>query len=163
MDPEEEGGAPVTQAGKHPFQVTGTLTLNQVATTQSVKGDVEGHPVALAKDLAGLLPPGLIGNPTPFPKCSVTQLIGRGGCPPQSVIGIASVTVNEPVSFGGLSTFTLVRSWIWNRRMGRPRGSGSSVRVVPVYLDARVRSGGDYGVTLSSAIFLRSRRSCRIN
>ncbi len=150
VDPEEEGGAPVTQAGKHPFQVTGTLTLNQVATTQSVKGDVEGHPVALAKDLAGLLPPGLIGNPTPFPKCSVPQLIGRGGCPPQSVIGIASVTVNEPVSFGGLSTFT---SPIVDMEPARGEAArfGFIGASVPVYLDARVRSGGDFGVTLSSS------------
>jgi hypothetical protein len=61
--PEEEGGGPAVQAGGHPFQVTGTLTMNQTVTTaHGYKDKLEAHPVALAKDLAGLLPPGLIGT-----------------------------------------------------------------------------------------------------
>ena len=149
VSPEEEGGAPTTQAGKHPFQVTGTLTVNQTAMTTSSKDKPEGHPVALAKDLAGLLPPGLIGNPTPFQKCTVVQLNGDG-CPPASVVGVVSVTLNEPVSFGGLVTFTAPIADMEPAR-GEAARFGFFAATIPVYLDAHVRSGGDYGVTLSSS------------
>jgi len=146
VTPEEEGGSPTTQAGQHPYQVTGTLTMNQTAISHSVKGNVEGHPVALAKDLAGLLPPGLIGNPTPFGKCSVTQL-DHGECPADSVIGVVTVTVNEPVSFGGLATFTTPIANM-EPAVGEAARFGFFAASVPVFLSARVRSGGDYGVTL---------------
>jgi hypothetical protein len=148
--PEEEGGAPTVQAGKHPFQVTGTLTVNQTATTaHGFKGKLEAHPVALAKDLAGLLPPGLIGNPTPFAKCAVTQL-DHGECPPASVVGVATVTVDEPVAFGGLATFTTPVANMEPAR-GEPARFGLFAASVPVFLNAHVRSGGDYGVTLGSS------------
>jgi hypothetical protein len=146
--PEEEGGAPTVQAGQHPFQITGTLTVNQTAPTLSVKEKLEAHPVALAKDLAGLLPPGLIGNPTPFVKCTVSQLDAKG-CPPASVIGVATITVNEPVSFGGLATFTSPIA-IMQPAHGEAARFGFFTAIVPVYLEAHVRSGGDYGITLGS-------------
>jgi hypothetical protein len=147
--PEEEGGAPAVQAGGHPFQVTGTLTVNQTATTpQGFGGKLEAHPVALAKDLAGLLPPGMIGNPTPFAKCSVTQL-DVSDCPPASIVGIATVTVDEPVAFGGLATFTAPVANMEPAR-GEPARFGLFAASVPVFLDVHVRSGGDYGVTIGS-------------
>jgi len=150
VSPEEEGGAPAVQAGKHPFQVTGTLTLNQTATTGEAESTKrEGHPVALAKDLAGLLPPGLIGNPSPFPKCTVAQL-EHGACPPASVIGVATITVNEPVGFGGLATFTSPIS-IMEPAHGQAARFGFYTAITPVYLEAHVRSGGDYGITLGSS------------
>jgi len=43
LTPEEEGGTADTQAGSHPFQVTGTLTLNQTA---------EAEPAQLPKEVA---------------------------------------------------------------------------------------------------------------
>lgn len=146
VTPEEEGGALTTQAGRHPFQLTGTLTLNQTATT---RGGLEGHPVALAKDLASLLPAGLIGNPTPFPDCTVVQL-KDSGCPPASVIGIASLTVDEPGILGGLGTFTTPIANMEPAR-GEAARFGFFAAIVPVYVDLRVRSGGDYGVTFSSS------------
>jgi hypothetical protein len=146
--PEEEGGGPTVQAGKHPFQVTGTLTMNETGTSFSVKDKLEGHPVALAKDLAGLLPPGLIGNPTPFARCSITQL-DHVECPPASVVGVVTATVNEPVSFGGLATFTTPIANMEPAR-GEPARFGFFAASVPVFLNAHVRSGGDYGITLGS-------------
>ncbi len=62
---EEEGGAPDRKAGSHPYQLTTTLALNQ-----SYNPD---EPPALVKDLNFKLPPGLIGNPTPFPQCPVSK------------------------------------------------------------------------------------------
>jgi len=65
LDPEEEGGAPDTQAGSHMFQLTTTLALNQTALAA---------PVQLTKDLHFNLPPGLVGNATAIPQCTLKQL-----------------------------------------------------------------------------------------
>jgi len=62
---------PDTQAGSHPFQLTTTLTLNQVAGAHPNEAEL----VALAKDLNFKLPPGLIGNPTPVPQCQLAVFL----------------------------------------------------------------------------------------
>jgi hypothetical protein len=140
---EEEGGGVDSQAGSHPFQVTGTLTLEQTAA---------GEPAQLPKDLIGELPPGLIGNPTVFTKCTISQFFNQT-CVPQSVLGVAMITIKEPTLFASgnhIGTFTLP---IVNLE---PSG-GEAARfgfllpgIAPVFLDATVRTGGDYGVTLGS-------------
>jgi hypothetical protein len=149
MAPEEEGGAPDTQAGSHMFQLNTTLTLNQTA---------EGNPAALAKDLSFKLPPGLIGNPTPFPQCTLSQFdtidprggqFGQNFCPPQTAVGVALITINGQTA--GLSpgpyTFT-VPVFNVEPSFGEPARFGFSLPRAPVVLDASVRTGGDYGVTV---------------
>ncbi len=64
VTPLNEDGAPATQAGSHPFQLTTTLVLNQTAGRQ---------PVALPKDLSFHLPPGLIGNPNAVSQCTMAN------------------------------------------------------------------------------------------
>ncbi len=140
---EEEGGGIDSQAGSHPFQVTGTLTLEQTAA---------GEPAQLPKDLIGELPPGLIGNPTVFTKCTIAEFFNQT-CVPQSVLGVAMITIKEPTVFTGgdhIGTFTLP---IVNLE---PSG-GEAARfgfllpgIAPIFLDATIRTGGDYGVTLGS-------------
>jgi hypothetical protein len=159
LEPEEEGGAIDTQAGSHPFQLTTTLALNQTA---------DGHPVALTKDLNFKLPPGLIGNPVPFPQCTLAQfLTAKNGeledeCSAQTALGIASVHVDEPVFIGLIE----IPEPLFNLEpaTGEPARFGFYVPGgVPVLLDTSVRTGGDYGVTVSVdnitqiAAFIRSR------
>jgi hypothetical protein len=150
LAPEEEGGAPDTQAGSHPFQLTTTFTLNQTA---------DGRPVHLAKDLHFKLPPGLVGNPTPFPQCTLAQFntIGSsatsGGlnlCPAQSAVGVALITISA-ASAGlgeGAETFTVP---IFNLEpaVGEPARFGFELPRAPVFLDTVVRTGEDYGVTVN--------------
>ncbi|MGH2834989.1 MAG: hypothetical protein ACRDK4_00410 [Solirubrobacteraceae bacterium] len=143
LAPEEEGGQPDTRAGSHPFQLTTTLALNQVASAQ---------PAALTKDLAFKLPPGLIGNPTPFPQCTLTRFLTRveaqgDECSPSTVVGVARVTVNEP-AHTHLITFT-VPLFNLEPAAGEPARFGFLVFVTPVVIDTSVRTGGDYGVTAS--------------
>jgi hypothetical protein len=151
VTPEEEGGSLATHAGAHPFQVTGTLTLNQRAGGLNKSGThYEAHPVALPKDLVGLLPAGLIGNPSPLAQCKLT-LFFHNRCPQQSVIGVAMIGATEPISVGGTGMFT---DAIVNLEPshGEPARFGFAVtEAAPVFLDAHVRSGGDYGVTLSAS------------
>ncbi len=152
LAPEEEGGALDTQAGSHPFQLNTTLTLNQTA---------DANPVALTKDLKFKLPPGLIGNPTPFPQCTLGQfltVVGSGPhntnpnnlCSPQTAVGVAMITINEPEGHFGkpVATFTIP---VFNLEpsVGEPARFAFLVFSTPVFLDTSVRTGGDYGVTVS--------------
>jgi hypothetical protein len=156
---EEEGGAPTTQAGAHPFQFTTTITVNQnrdVKPLEGLKSEPEVTPAALAKDLNFRLPPGLIGNPTPFPQCTYAQfftVINSGNeneCPSDTAVGVAVATVHEPATVG---TATIVEPvFSLEPRNGEPARFGFYVTLAnsPVFIDTAVRTGGDYGVTASA-------------
>ena len=101
MRPEEAGGSTDTQAGSHPFQLTTTIAFNEGFEGHSFAGKlVAGKPVAMVKDLHFNLPPGLIGNPTPFAHCPLGQFL-RKKCSSQTVVGVARVFVAVPVVFRG--------------------------------------------------------------
>jgi hypothetical protein len=162
---EEEGGSLDTQAGSHPFQVTGTVGFNQGAETIS-GGKPVVFPAALAKDIDTLLPPGLIGDPTPFATCSTAQFthikagaevaeVGnpvRNECPARTAVGVASVTVEEP-DLIGFTTFTVP---VFNLvpAFGEPARFAFVIPAagVIVTLDTSLRSGPgeDYGITVSA-------------
>ena len=155
MRPEEAGGAPDTQAGSHPFQLTTTVGFNE---TYEGRENNEGQPVgggtvpALAKDLHFNLPPGLIGNPTPFAQCPLGDFLKAGEqedkneCSAQTAIGVARVILNVP-KFGTspfvVPLFNIVPS------VGEPARFGFIVYGVPVLLTTKLRTGGDYGVTVN--------------
>jgi len=148
VTPEEEGGQPANRAGEHPFQVTGSLTLNQTASSlDPFSGDYEVHPVALAKDLIGLLPPGLVGNPTPFPPCKLAAFYNRD-CSQQSVVGVALVTYDEDEIAGLIKAVTPIV--VLEPAHGEPARFGFFTSV-PTILDTHVRAGGDYGITLGAS------------
>jgi hypothetical protein len=148
LTPEEEGGVPATQAGSHPFQLTTTMTLNQTADAQ---------PVALAKDLHFELPPGLIGNPSPFPQCTSKQFLtqlnepGENECPPQTAVGVAIITIDSEGLLGAPGTALPITVPVFNLEpnVGEPARFGFIPGGVPVFLDTSVRTGGDYGVTVT--------------
>ena len=148
MTPEEEGGAPTTQAGSHPFQLTTALLLNQT-------GD-PSKPAGKAKDLNFKLPPGLIGNPTPFPQCTLAQFLsetpGQGTtlnlCSPKAAVGVAVITIYENSFFGGVVSLP-VPLYNLTPAVGEPARFGFLIEEDPVILDTSVRTGGDYGVTVS--------------
>jgi hypothetical protein len=140
---EAEGGGPATQAGSHPFQLTTTFALNQ--TSDQVK------PPALAKDLRFDLPPGLIGNPTPFPQCSQADFakeLGEGvdGCPNDTAVGVAVITFDEPL-YSGAVTFPAP---LFNLKPspGEPARFGFEIVGTLNVLDTSVRTGGGYNVVV---------------
>jgi hypothetical protein len=151
---EDEGGAPDTQAGSHPFQLTDTLNLNQTADLNSLSEKAKVDPVEPVKDLFFKLPPGLIGNPTAIPRCTIKQFFTRPNsldeneCPVQSAIGVAVVNIREP-SLAGAITFT-VPLFNVEPLIGEPARFGFWVIVgnAPVLLDTSIRTGSDYGVTV---------------
>jgi hypothetical protein len=154
LTPEEEGGAPDTQAGSHPFQLTTTLELNTNTVPVFVFSDaLEVQPLALTKDLRFNLPAGLLGNPTPLPKCSVrvfTEEEHTGvNCPEDTVVGVAtpittSIYNNTHVPFAfSTPLYSLEPS------VGEPAKFGFQTLAGPVILDTSVRTGGDYGVVVT--------------
>jgi hypothetical protein len=144
LRPEAADGSPDTQAGSHPFQLTSVIALNQTS-------DITKPPAAV-KDLRFNLPPGLIGNPTPFPQCPLTKFLGnalegQNFCPDNTVVGIASVSFSFPV--GGSPATIAVPLFALVPSIGEPARFGFDVLNVPVYLDTSVRTGSDYGVTVT--------------
>jgi hypothetical protein len=150
LTPEEENGEPDSRAGTHPFQLTTSLAFNQ---------NTGEEPVALPRNLQFNLPPGLIGNPQATPRCSETRfdtlessteeaLLAVNQCPGNTAVGIAQVTVTEP--FLSAAPFAVtVPVFNMEPGPGEPARFGLLVVKVPVVLDTSVRTGGDYGVTVS--------------
>lgn len=139
------------QAGGHP-DVSISFELKQdPSTVLNAFGFRE--PYATTRNLSFELPPGLLGNPNAVPQCSALQfqaeagLAAEGGCPAGSQIGVARLNLYE---LGGGNPF------IEPIFLLKPPGGESVARLgvvaglYPVYLEAHLRSGGDYGVTASS-------------
>ena len=111
-------------------------------------------PAELPKDLKFNLPPGLIGNPTPFPQCTIKDFetkvnggTGQNGCDAQTALGVARIVFSEQ-RFVGLQTF-IGPLFNLEPARGEPARFGFFVHENPVILDTSVRTGGDYGVTVS--------------
>jgi hypothetical protein len=145
VTPETEDGVADTQAGSHPFQTTFTLQLNQGEAFEGFDGgEPEAEPAGSIKDFRAKLPPGLIGNPTPFARCTMPQFQAET-CPVASVVGAATVVVNEP-QVTGLKTI-LTHVYNLEPSPGEPARFGFlPTKETPVFIDSSVRSGEDYGI-----------------
>lgn len=95
---EEQGGAPATQAGSHPYAMTTTLDMNTVLNAAS-----EEVPDQDLRELKVELPPGFVGDPDAAPTCpteafNTLQQGGYNDCPDASSIGVIAVRL-EPGPF----------------------------------------------------------------
>ena len=151
---EDAGGGADTQAGSHPFQFTTVFDLKTALQFNPGFGKNTPTPAQLPKDVIVRLPPGLVGNPTAYPRCSLklflTVAAERSLCPSDTVVGVASVTVTE--SNPGVTNTGLIARVvpIFNVEPGpgEPARFGFAPNNLPVLLDASVRTGGDYGITV---------------
>jgi hypothetical protein len=132
-------GTTDTQAGSHPFEATFSFDLNQ-AGAKTAGGSL--------RDLSVALPPGLVGDPTVVPQCTLQQLHSAllGGCPASTQIGIDKPVLPEP---GGAPFTPVVAVYNMVPPPGVPAEFGFTAIGVNVLLDAQVRSGSDYGITES--------------
>jgi hypothetical protein len=137
---EQQGGAIDTQAGSHPFQFTTTFNLNQT---------FEGEPVGLPKDVRFNLPPGLVGNPTPLPQCTIGQFLAikenGNECASDTAIGVTRTVIN----LGGQVETAVSPIFNLEPQAGEPARFGFYAIIAPIILDTSVRTGGDYGVTVT--------------
>ncbi len=141
-----ESGTPAVQAGSHPFQLTTTLTFNQI-----LQGGLR-VPVAMPKDLRFDLPPGLVGDPDAVTQCSLKDfnalVLETNLCSPSSVVGVATITGYEVLQPPDFTRTVPVFNLVPGR--GEPARFGFVViGKVPIVIDTSVRTGGDYNVTAS--------------
>ncbi len=149
---EEEGGSTDTQAGSHPFQLTTTFNVtSHMEKVTNFVGEApvdEIRPEDFTKDLRFNLPPGLVGNPTPLPKCSI-HLFEENNCPANTMVGVATPVVAY-YKLGSVVPFAEVRQLIsLEPNIGEPARFGFQTVAGPVFLETSVRTGGDYGVVVT--------------
>lgn len=132
LNPE---GDPATQAGVHPYEAYTKIKFNKEGLLP------EGN----FKDLRTILPAGLIGNPNATPTCTIADfqegedVLERGQCPDNTVIGVAKV---ETVVFG------LIWAPVYNLvpDPGRPARFGFHILTANIFINPSVRTGDDYGL-----------------
>ena len=137
-------GTSDVQAGSHPYALTVAFALNNTR-----EGEEETPAGGEARGLDFKLPPGLVGNPTAVPECS-RELFDDGeiaieehqGCPASSQIGLVRVLAKGLGKGGVFPVFNIVPPPGVAALFGFEITGGATV-----FLDARVRSGGDDGIT----------------
>ncbi len=162
VTPEEENGIPDTQAGSHPFQLTTTLIANSQAVKIVEEAKVtdqiwspQVQPLAFTKDLRFTLPPGLVGNPTPLPKCSVHLFLqfftskGQVHCPDNTVVGVSTPITTTFQGNGSEPRALSFPVYMLEPSVGEPAKFGFPTPIGPVILDTSVRTGGGYGVVVT--------------
>src|SRR5262249_9760882 len=148
---------PSTQAGGHPFSVSTLLALNLTTSAYPSTGGLLVPAGGAAKELQVELPPGFIGNPQNTPQCPVA-LLSHSNCPKNTAVGFAKnvLTGQSGVGIeGGRSKLFSPSpspestSMVFNLEPppGHPAEFGFCfLNCVPLVLDAKLRSGTDYGV-----------------
>jgi len=140
-----EASVSTTQAGGHPDLMIGF----RLKTDPSSPADLTGlhEPYARTKQISVAVPAGVIGNPNAVETCTVerflTSMVG-GGCPAASQVGVTEIGL---YSFGFRYTEP-----VYN--LPAPGGDtvarlGFFASNLPNYINIRVRSDGDYGLTAS--------------
>jgi hypothetical protein len=118
--------------------------------------DSKGHLISEGgdlKDVVAELPPGLAIDPLASTQCgaeefaSVNSTTGEDGCPNASAVGVVAVE-NVVVSTRVVSDFPI---YDLVAPPGSPARFGFNVAGAAVYLTATVRTGSDYGLTVTMA------------
>lgn len=152
-------GSLFTQAGGHPYDLVTHIDFNTAHNDDIFKYDL--WPVAPVKDTVVDLPPGIVGDPTVVTRCSARQLASTSpaafvplpACPSSSQVGVVQLTrsagnispqiANNKIA-GPYALYNMVPP------PGIPARFGFAVNGTSVVLDAKVRSNGDYGISVVS-------------
>jgi hypothetical protein len=148
LTPYSQDGSPATQAASHPFQLTNNLVFNQT-------GDVsKRQPAALPRNLSFQLPLGLVGDPQATAQCPTADFVAHAAvsevdqCPPDTVVGVANVTIDEPEVVHVISLTVPVFNLVPSK--GEPARFGiEALGLVPVIIDTAVDPDNAYDITAS--------------
>ncbi|HEY3434037.1 MAG TPA: hypothetical protein VGK41_00150, partial [Solirubrobacterales bacterium] len=143
--------AAATQAGSHP---DGTTTFAWNRNTEGVgaqPGEVDGS----ADNIVVELPPGFVANPQVVAACpNATFAAVPMLCPPQAQVGVLRLNIQAVPSGGGNLAGAYDTTYpVYNLepRKGRAAELGfayaSSENAVPVRLEGKARTDGDFGIT----------------
>jgi uncharacterized repeat protein (TIGR01451 family) len=139
---------PYTQAGGHPYQLSTEFNFATRTILRQTAWDQAGiAPVRDPKDISAELPPGLIGNPQDLPRCSLADFF-ENECPISTVVGNVGVRAFG-WSQGGfrfmIPLFNLQPAGAFPGELGYDVGGFDFL------LTAGLRSGSDYGLTVTGA------------
>jgi hypothetical protein len=140
-------GAPYTQAGGHPYELTTTFAFNTIgfSTPSSPAADIRS--AERPRDVLADLPPGLIGDPRAVPHCPLSVFLSAqyqfSSCPEESQVGTWSVW--SPFGPGDFpdyvgAVFNLTPSH------GEVARLGLFTHGITFLLTPSLRSGADYGI-----------------
>jgi hypothetical protein len=142
-----QDGTPDVQAGSHPWALTTTFLLNSPEHNK--------QPDGFLKDVRLQLPPGFVGDPNATPRCPYQLFIEAAdnkssGCPNETAIGIATTYIGEVKRPGDLYPTS---GAVYN--LVPPTGEAAEFAFIvagaaPVFLDTTVRTGNDYGLTVTA-------------
>lgn len=142
---ENKDGTPATQAGSHPFAVSGSIDF---ATKPGPKGGV--LPDGSFKDLTVDLPPGLVGDRAAAPYCSTADFLSvdadheTSTCPAGSVIG--RLLVRDPGEVGGGSPGPVFN-------LAPPPGAAAKIGIIllhiPIAATIRVNPDAPHNLVMS--------------
>ncbi len=135
-----------TQAGSHPYALTLSFFLNNTGI----------KPTHQARNITVNLPPGLVGNPTAVPRCTRPEL-DLAACPADTQVGVDEPVLDGPGEGGeagpieeGQAILFALRFPVYN--VVPPPGVAAqfafTIFGITTFLDATVRTGGDYGITV---------------
>lgn len=132
-------GPPDVQAGSHPFQVSIDFAFKTIESHGATIPD------GSVKDLQVEFPTGLVGNLDGVPQCPQEtfeqSFLFTQDCPADTQIG--TLTLNTTTTDVTVPLFNLTPP----ARV--PARFGVFALVTPVIMDASVRTGGDYGLTVN--------------
>jgi len=145
----DSSGAPATQASGHPGEVSTDISFNTFEAPNSRNG--ESWPVEPPRDALVELPAGFLGDPNASDKCTLAQLVPESllspsFCPAAAQVGVVRITstMGEPLLRGQVPLYNMVAP------AGVPARFSFSAFGTVVSLDASVRSGKGYGLTIAS-------------
>lgn len=138
----DAAGNPYTQAGGHPYSASTDLDFNTSSTSALDPPGNHDWPTEAPRDLFVDLPPGLVGDPTGIEQCTLPQLATGVDCPTASQVGTVAPRFNNGSFFRRIPVFNMVPP------PDAPARFGFIVLGTVVVLDATLRSGSDYGLTV---------------
>ena len=136
-----ENGTPDVQAGSHPWALNTAFVVGR---------EFEGGPFEHSpKDVKVELPPGFVGDPNATPQCAYQEFVANA-CPDETAIGqettyIMANTDQEVTFYQSNAVYNLVPP----THEGIVANFGFHVAgKVPVFLETKVRTGSDAGLTI---------------
>jgi hypothetical protein len=147
-------GDALTQAGAHPTDLTTWIDFNTTTDPSPVVGRL--RTVEDVKDIAVDLPPGLVGDPTAVDRCTIPQLTYVGSedspspqCSPTSQVGTVMLrhSGDPDPTYATSNIFGPIPVYNLEPPPNVPARFGFVAFRVLVLIDAKLRTGGDYGIT----------------
>jgi hypothetical protein len=149
------GEEPDTQAGSHPYEIVAKIVAptTEVEISEPRGGSIS--PTGTIKNVINELPPGLVGDPTAVPTCTVREAEEQK-CSGDAQVGLLEVRYGERTD----EEAAAIPSALYNvvAPQGRAaRFAGFVNASTDGFIDSGVRTGDDYGI--SSGGFNISARS----